>query len=191
MSMSRRNEVERFRHQLDETIAWCTLKDWAANPVDELRTPQLRPSELPEMKNLLFATGYQRQHIVEQLATRRAALLQAAPLQPIQSLTGGRLLAFNPSGSTSDGAIYDATQGFIDGDNIPAWDTWIFYVIDDLVSNLEWWRSCDSYLLSWVPASLVDRVEAGILGNSDNCVRWAMELDTTFMRQLQEAGLVR
>lgn len=131
--------------------------------------------------------------IVAQLALKRAALLQAQGiplLQLVKPLTGGRLLAFTPDGTLSDGAAKLATQGFVDDDNLPAWDTWIWYVTNDLVSNLEWWRGCNSYLLSWVPDVLVEVIEAGIDVNPEECLRWATDLDTTFIRQLKQAGLV-
>lgn len=125
---------------------------------------------------------------------KRAALLQEQDIplvqlvQPLSEI--GRLLAFDPDGSTNDGALYDFTQGFIDGYNLPSWDTWIGYVTNDPVSNFDWWQGCDSYLLSWVPDSLVAGVDNGISMNSDQCVRWARDLDSAFILQLQQAGLL-
>jgi hypothetical protein len=57
-------------------------------------------------------------------------LLQEQGIPPFQlalPLAGGRLLAFALDHTLSDGAAYVATNGFFDGDNIPAWDTWITY----------------------------------------------------------------
>jgi hypothetical protein len=105
-------------------------------------------------------------------------------------LSRGRILAFAPDGTLQDGAANVATNGFLDDDNIPPWDTWIWYVTNDPVSNLEWWRGCDSYLLSWVPDSLIEVVASGIRVNPEKCVRWAIDLDTPFIRQLKQNGLV-
>jgi len=75
-------------------------------------------------------------------------------LLPAKPLSGGRLLAFSPENTLSDGAANSNTKGFFDDDNILPWDTWVWYVTNDPISNFEWWRGCDSYLLSWVPDSL-------------------------------------
>lgn len=205
--MLRTNTIEHFKHRVIETIAWCESQDWSYHPPlgntlffnplivpgRGLRSDELRPTELSEEGEMVWETDNERQQIVEQLASKRAALLQkqgSASLQTIDPLAGGRVLAFNPDGSTSDSALYDFTQGFIDGHNLPAWDTWICYVTNDPVSNLEWWRGCDSYLLSWVPNALIEGVETGIAANSDECVRWAADLDSAFIQQLRQAGLL-
>lgn len=207
MDFANMDQITYFQRRLVETIAWCSSQDWSFQcPSREtitysafmtsgkgLRTDLLRPPELSERGEMVWKTSRERQHVVERLAIKRAALLQEqdiSPLQTVQPLTGGRLLAFNPDGSTSDGALHDFTQGFVDGSNLPAWDTWICYVTNDLVSNLEWWRGCDSYLLSWVPDALVEGVETGIDVNSDDCVRWAADLDAAFIQQLKQAGLL-
>jgi hypothetical protein len=122
----------------------------------------------------------QWQQHVEQLAMKRAALLHTQDtsfLQLLQLRPGGRLLAFDLQGTLSDGAAKLATQGFFDDDNVPAWDTWISYVVAITVSSTSW-HPFDSYLLSWVPEPLVDVVEAGIYVNPEKCIRWAAHLDT-------------
>jgi len=200
MDFESQDPLAYFQHRLGETRAWCASQDWSANPAEGLRTALFRPSEQASVEQTFRGYGgfwkktpQQRQQIVEQLALKRAALLQEQGiplLQFVKPLTGGRLLAFTPDGTLSDGAAKLATQGFVDDDNLPAWDTWIWYVTNDRVSNLEWWRGCNSYLLSWVPDVLVEVIEAGIDVNPEECLRWATDLDTAFIRQLKQAGLV-
>src|SRR5258708_4477914 len=201
MDVESQDQLAHFQRRLGETRAWCASQDWSANPEEGLRTALFRPSEqacveqtFPDYSEFWKKTPQQRQQIVEQLALKRVALLQeqSIPLLPLaKPLIGGRLLAFTPDGTLSDGAANLATQGFFDDDNIPAWDTWIWYVTNDRVSNLEWWRGCDSYLLSWVSDSLVEVVAAGIDVNPEECLCWATDLDTAFIRQLKQAGYVR
>jgi len=201
MDVESQDQLAHFQHRFGETRVWCASQDWSANPAEGLRTALFRPSEqagveqtFPDYSEFWGKTPQQRQQIVEHLALKRVAVLQeqSIPLLPLaKPLIGGRLLAFTPDGTLSDGAAKLATQGFFDDDNIPAWDTWIWYVTNDRVSNLEWWRGCDSYLLSWVPDSLVEVVAAGIDVNQEACLRWATDLDTAFIRQLKQAGFVR
>ena len=135
----------------------------------------------------------QWQQHVEQLAIQRAALLQAQnlPLLPLRyPLAGGRLLVYNPDESTSDGAAYDATQGFMNGCNEPAWDTWLVYVMGDEVSGTYYYHPFDSYLLSWVPDPLIEMVQDAMDCNSDACHHWIADLDSPFIRQLRQAGLI-
>lgn len=185
--------IASFKRRLTETIAWCAAHEWAADPAVGLRTASLRPSELKVNDVLLLEqTPQQRQQIVEHLAVKRTELLdgqEKTSLQLALPLTSGRLLAFAPDQSLSDGAAYNATHGFFDADNVPAWDTWIAYVIDDPVRNPAW-NPVDSYLLSWVPEPLVQEVGYGIGVIPEDCIFWATDLDALFMRQLLQAGLV-
>jgi hypothetical protein len=205
------DQVAHFQRRLAETIGWCASQDWIANPAEGLRSPQLRLPEITDDGRAIFEARLPReetarllaiehaetlrqwQQHVEQLAMKRAALLHTQDtsfLQPLQLRPSGRLLAFDPQGTLSDGAATAATQGFFDDDNVPPWDTWIWYVINDLVSNLPWWQGCDSYLLSWVPNALVAVVEVGIDSNPEECIRWATDLDTAFIWQLKQAGFI-
>lgn len=207
------DQIAHFQRRLAETIAWCTSQDWSFQrqsmegitwhslkaPGKGLRTGLLRPPEITDNVRAIFKERLpleeqvkllaidraekkrQWQQNVEQLATKRAALLQAQnlpTLQVVPPLTGGCLLAFSPEESTGDGAAEFVTNGFFDSDNVPAWDTWLMYVADDHL------------LLSWVPDSLFEVVEAGIDVNPEECIRWATDLDTPFIRQLKQTGLL-
>lgn len=197
MNIDSQSQMAHFQRRLEETIVWCTSQDWSANPAEGLRTAFFRPSAY-QLKGhyddiFLHQTPPQRQQLVEQIADARSVLLKKRNLSLpslANPLSGGRLLAFTPDGTLSDGAANFNTDGFLDDDNIPPWDTWIWYVTNDPVGNLEWWRGCDSYLLSWVPDSLIEVVASGIWVNPEECVRWATDLDTPFIRQIKQKGFV-
>jgi len=97
---------------------------------------------------------------VETLVSRRTELLQShAGSSPLRNVQPGKLLLFTPQDSLSDGAAKAASDGFFDVDNVPAWDTWLYF---------------DGHsLLSWVPPQLTSKVQWGIDVNPESCIRWA------------------
>lgn len=158
---------------------------------EALRQWQTETARLLAIKNA--ETKRQWQQNVEQLSMKRAALLQNQDFslrQPRTPLVGGCLLIYDYNASTSDGAANLATQGFINDDNEPAWDTWIAYVMGDPVNGSRYYHPFDSYLLSWVPDSLVEVVQHGMDCNSDVCQHWITDLDSPFTRQLRQSGLI-
>jgi hypothetical protein len=92
---------------------------------------------------------------VETLVQRRAELLPSAAIEH----RGGRLLLFTPQDSLSDGAATVASEGFFDVDNVPAWDTWLYFD--------------GQSLLSWVPQPLFPKVQSGMDVNPEGCIKWA------------------
>lgn len=211
MDFANPDNSAQFQDRLAETIAWCALQDWTVNPAQGLRSSQLCPPAITDHIRAIFdlrlpreeevkrlaiddaETKRQWQQNVEQLAVKRATLLlaQNLPAHHLRyPLAGGRLLIYNPDESTSDGAANLATQGFINDDNEPAWDTWIAYV-GDSVNGTRHYHPFDSYLLSWVPDPLIEVVQHGMDCNSDNCHHWVNDLDSVFIRQLRQTGLIR
>jgi hypothetical protein len=210
MDFASKNDQEQFQRRLTETIAWCALQDLSSHPAEKLRSPQLRPPEITVSGRAIFEkprplahsemmaienteTKRQWQQNVEQLGMKRAALLQVQGLSRLQlkyPLAGGCLLVYNPDESTSDGVANVATQGFINDDNEPAWDTWISYVKGDPVNGTRYYQPFDSYLLSWVPDPLIEVVQHGMDCNSDNCQHWITDLASPFIQQLRQTGLI-
>lgn len=165
-----------------------------------LRTNQFHPPEIEDNVRAIFDARYSQEKTrellaierekteqqwrqnVEQLAAKRASLVQSQNLplrQATHPLTEGRILAYFPEETLSDGAAEVATDGFFDWDNRAAWDTWLVYLADDHL------------LLSWVPDSLVEVVEVGIYVNPEECIRWAADLDIPSILQLKQAGFIR
>jgi hypothetical protein len=129
----------------------------------------------------------------EQVAMRRAALIQEHHLALADlryPLHTGRLLIFDPDQTTTDGAPTVSTGGFFNDDDVPAWDTWIAYVIGDPISGGNDGRHWDSYVLSWVPDSLVAMVEDGMDCISIPCHYWVDDLDSPLIRLLRQSGCI-
>ena len=123
---------------------------------------QLRSFPLQPMRFLPRQSVEEHREIVNAVVMRRAAILQSearVPINPGSELKAGRLLLFAPSETLSDGAARYASKGFFDDDNVPAWDTWIAYL--------------ENYVVSWVPPQLIELVNDGVDANPERCILWA------------------
>jgi hypothetical protein len=89
----------------------------------------------------------------------------------------GRLFAFYPERSICDGVSDRETNGFIDGNNTPAWDSWVC-VVDEL-------------LISWVPPAMIEDVELAVTCNVEECMCWLSDItNSPFVDELREHQLV-
>jgi hypothetical protein len=148
---------------LSKTTVIQVLKEklWRGEPYAQLRSDALDPAVF----GAASFRGGRRGNIptreaVEALVTRRTELLQShAGSSPLMNVHGGKLLLFTPQDSLSDGAATVASDGFFDADNVPAWDTWLYF------------GGCT--LVSWVPPPLISKVQSGIDVNPESCIRWA------------------
>jgi hypothetical protein len=91
------------------------------------------------------------------------------------------LLAFFPDASLSDGAAEQATNGFFDAFNIPAWDTWVSYFEDHAKPD----ASYGQYLVAYIPTNLVPVVQAGINVNPEECIVWLSDSQTLLSHALR------
>jgi hypothetical protein len=158
--VGRGNDVP-FTLRLAQTIVWCAARADPTDPRDSLRDERLRPRVLEA----------DRESAVNALAGNRAWRVQGArPVATADDLAGGRLLVYFPDDDLSDGAAEAETRGFFDVNNAPPWATWVGIFRDEENGGSD-------YLISWVPASLVDIVERGIAVNPEECIRWPGEAD--------------
>jgi hypothetical protein len=123
------------------------------DPSPELRSGELDPANFG---GEFFRRGHGNFPAVEKLVQRRAELIGS---RTVVSSVEGRGLLFIPQDSLSDGAATVQSGGFFDLDNVPAWDTWIYFD--------------GRTLLSWVPTSLISKVQSGIDVNPEGCIKWA------------------
>lgn len=93
---------------------------------------------------------------------------------------GGRLLVYYPDEQLADGAAEEASGGFFDADNVPAWDTWVGLYQDE---------GGEDYLVSWIPPSLLEIVDAGVRVNPEECIRWISDTDVPLVAYLRSSGL--
>jgi len=165
---------------VEETIAYCILRGTIDNPVDSLRTIALRPEILTasqmlgRVSDLPILGPREEQDVIARIAPVRAALLRTADAYPLPierhgllpNLAGGRLLICRSLEMTLlDGASEAISQGFFDGDDLPPWDTWLWYSI---TGNEESVR----YLLAWIPPIFLDLAEKGVDCNYFGCFEW-------------------
>ena len=196
VAMTWANTLTIFRKRLAETIAWCHGRS-----VRRLRTPSLKPATLLSQYVDVDSSGLllwgspstrEREATVNSLANRRThrlADIERRLSRPPDDLGHGRLLLFDPDGTLSDGAATPESDGFFDGDNVPAWDTWVWYAGDRNFSQ-GGWTMFASYLVAWVPPQLLELADAGIRVNPEECIRWASDVDTALTRRLRIAGLL-
>lgn len=144
---------------------------------DRYRTLSLL--DATEHHHFMASDWHERQRVVEQICRRRAAVLAQtnsgmAPNSQDEALSRegqGKLLAFDPSASLSDGAASVATEGFFDFDNTPPWDLWLAYETTT-TPYLSSWRPFSTYLICWIPDALVELVSAGCDVNPEGCLKW-------------------
>lgn len=196
-------DLEVFQTHLEETLAWYLAKAPIADPQHDLRTAALAPSanlahpwsDFPAWTNEMRREKYRartqaphlRQAIVDEVARKRRALLSVSYLDHPQRaavLGRGRLLTYEPEQNMYDGAAENASEGFFEVDNVPPWDLWLMYVVED-------WQQPTTYLLAWVPPECLKLASTGIEVNPEQCIRWAEDVDAAFVRHLRGAGLLR
>jgi hypothetical protein len=83
-----------------------------------------------------------------------------------------------------------ASQDFFDVDNVPPWDTWLGYIYGTWEHTTRRARLTHLYLLSWVPPAFIALADDGIWANPEQCIRWAVDVEHDFLRQLQSVGLL-
>jgi hypothetical protein len=107
---------------------------------------------------------------MRQLRSARMSLLKSAGIDTDRNdivELDGRLLLTNWQMSLFDGSCVPLTDGFIDEDCFPGWDTWL-----RIVSLSD---TADPYcLLSWVPRDLVDSVNDAIYVEPASCMSWLL-----------------
>lgn len=191
------DDIEEFRKRLIETQTWCAARIDMVHPDTSLRSPLLRPTgthgDDERMTNITWGSLAERREMVAALTSQRADLLAQAGQVPAPSLIPaikGRHLAYDPDSTLSDGAAWVASKGFFDGDNTPAWDTWIAYIDTETPGNLFTLARFASFLVSWVPQDLVDMVEYALWANPEECIQWASDIDIPFIHRLRAVGLL-
>lgn len=125
----------------------------------------------------------ERQLVVSEVCEKRRQLLSRIASEERQAAHGKTLL-FSPDQSLYDGAAELESEGFFDFYNVPAWDTWMLYVEDDIekIYSPDWM----SYLVSWIPNDLVDIVNDSINVNPERCLSWAKDIQTPLAQELSQ-----
>ncbi len=124
-----------------------------------------------------------RYRAVENLCRHRHDRIKHQNVSSNSSAALGRCLVFDTEQSLFDGSSSNVSGGFFDVNNAPPWDTWILYRIED--NNIPGkFNSWSSYLVTWVPVPMVDIVQDAIDVNPEQCLAWASDIDSDFVKGL-------
>lgn len=143
--------------ELSKTTVIRVIKEMLlrGKPSSQLRSAALDPAALGAESFRGERGNIPTRDAVEKLVLHREELVSRV----LVNTQEGKFLLFTPQDSLSDGAATVASEGFFDVDNVPAWDTWLYFDGRTLVS--------------WVPAQLISKVQSGIDVNPEGCIRWA------------------
>ena len=217
------HDVYDFGRQLASAVEWCTRKKSGVLESDRFWTSDFRPPQLAERPSrrdievaLLRPVGSRgpylephatfasythsvRREMVRQVVAGRERALgwnsSRVAHYPLD-LVGGRLLAFDPDNSLADGAAEDCTDRFFDWFNLPTWDTWVWYAVDETRRDKA--KPAGEHvdhnfvgcLVSWIPPQFLNLVNSGIDANLEGCLRWVDTLDIGFSQAMSRLGLV-
>lgn len=165
---------------LADTIAWCNERGSPLQPSQSLRSVERQPP-----------FGLSWEATIDRAVELRHTRCTVHGVSQAHDLAGGRLLVYDPADNLCDGAALLASSGFFDGHNVPPWDTWIGYIYSGPGEYLTTrYRYNRLYLLSWVPPAFLILADNGVEANPEQCIRWAVDVEHEFFRQLQSVGLL-
>jgi hypothetical protein len=176
-------ELIDFKLSLNETLLFCQERFSMFNIQHSLRSKELKPSS----EHLIFSNHeselvdqvVQKRHtkVGQKVAASRVHLGEWGYGDWFKSVT---LLAYYPSSSLSDGSSPPPTGGFLDDNDCPPWDSWVWFHND--------------YLIRVVPPEMVSAVQMAIATNSTYCIGWLGYAEDSFaikvLELIEEAYLV-
>jgi hypothetical protein len=172
-------ELEALKESLRDTLDWCCGRFKMESLQNSLRSDELKPNaDICGHKNFeaIVLDVVSRRH---GQVKRKRAVQEGAPLAM------GRLLASFPLISLSHGLSVPETGGFINDDEVPPWDSWVYPVP---LPNPER-HPCMGFLISWVPANLISAVEEAIAINAEESLQWVSDVKHPLVAELKKAGL--
>jgi hypothetical protein len=147
--------------------AYCRFHNRTQSVVHRFRSPELEGlsgQAFPESCHSRFSPEMLQK--LDQLHTWREVLIRdQATRDAVVTDTGGQLLVVNWRESLFDGACSPITNGFLDDDCMPGWDTWVRVVSLD-ESHL------NHGLVCWIPCELVRDVNDAMLIDPAKCMSW-------------------
>jgi hypothetical protein len=151
--------LAQFKQRLLETVTWC-LSVMSMDSLS-LRTPPNESGTVAEQ--------------YKSVVRKQTDVILFRPELAENPLAGGRLL-FVRLIEPADNTASHVTDGFFDFQNLPPWDTWVYY-------------SEDGFLLCWIPGPLVSVVEPAIDGEN---IAWLDGLEelAPFLETLRAEGIV-
>lgn len=147
--------------------SYCGVRNRMENLAQRFRSPELEGIAMqafPESCHSQFSPEMLQK--LDQLHAWREVLIRNQPTRdPAIINPGGQLLIVNWRQSLFDGACSPITNGFLDEDCMPGWDTWVRVVsLDESHVN--------HGLVCWIPSELVCDVNDAMLIDPANCMSW-------------------
>jgi hypothetical protein len=133
------------------------------DPAKQFRRMELAPEGPGEFLTLLGADRSVRARLVDSICNRRSALISGTPPAADRH---GEFLVFDVDETLNGGTAEQASNGFFNVENEPAWETWIDYYED---------REIGGRLLCYVPPSLLELAKAGVSANLEQCIHWIVD----------------
>lgn len=153
------------RH-LSVVKAYCGLANHTVNSARTFRSHELEENArraFPESCHSQFSRAMLQQ--LDEIHAKRKIANDQTGLSPATLDEGGRLLLVNWLESLFDGACSPITDGFLDDDCMPGWDTWVRVV------SLDESQAAHG-LVCWIPSELVSAVNDAILIDAAQCMSW-------------------
>ena len=150
-----------------EAASWVELRWDSNNPRSSLRNLEFSPEFF----------GNDNYYTVNSIIYARRYELEKLKVTPHKDLSKGRILVYEPDSNLFDGLSESETDGYLDVNDCPHWDTWIGYVVSNETR----------YVLSWVPHELVSLIDTGAEVNCVDCFYWLSEVKDPWARELKNA----
>src|SRR5262245_48474104 len=166
--------TEEVALRLAETVAWCARHARSDDAGTSTRSPALCPpvmalSKGQRLSRLLEVPGEPRAAVEAVCQARRRELARLGiPVTPVGTdLAGGRIL-FTTIDTDSCECATAPSNGYLDLDDLPGWDTWFCHRPTDRP-----WGA----IYCWVPAHLVELADRGLRTLPCDNVLWMRSLD--------------
>lgn len=164
---------------LNETIAFCSTRDTKDDLRIAFRSPGLNPRLPAPMGAGIVDWSIGREPVDRVIEARRRVLPQEVrnghfAMRPAP----GRLILFEAGIELFEGLGVEESRGFVDEADTPAWDTWVAWVVERQSS-----AAPRSYLVSWIPPTLVDLVHSAADLCTTNALRW-LDDEPCLLREL-------
>src|SRR5215813_7888328 len=178
------HDQRQFIERLTKTVYWCREMGLVSQPRSSLRTFKPDLADLVSPRHQVFSVSAERSDRLFSSGKRN--------LPSVTGLCGGRLLAYFPDDTLSDGFAEKESNGFFDVDNIPPYDTWVW-----MVHNMRAFKYSDGssgeidadYLVAWVPPDFIQLASRGVDANPEECILWLDTLDDEFVRSVRRLSL--
>lgn len=158
--------LDEVRVRVREAASWCLYQQYPDDPAKKLRSSELEPPNLTEMRSHREDTAL-LQRCVEHVVSTRSRLLDERKVEIISldsALQSGLILGHDTAYCTADELSYTFSPIFDRQDNI-GWDSWVHFLPLDSTGRK------DHFTFAWIPERLVSEVDEAMFSTTD-CIAW-------------------